>query len=119
MTTKLKPREEAMNVVRTHPIKAIFGSEVESFAYEKLNRTERRAYCDEAKRITSSHVIENELKKMYDDLRHKALIEVLSYEELLLLRHQYQGVTDFLERIRAIVYTSDKKETRDDIYSEL
>lgn len=108
-----------MDVVRAHPIKAIFGSEVESFAYEKLDRTERRAYCDEAKRVTTSEVVQNEFRKMYNDLRHKALIEAMSYDELLILRHQYQGVKDFLDRISKIVYTNEKKETRDNIYDEL
>lgn len=108
-----------MDVVRAHPIKSIFGSEVESFAYEKLDKSARRDYCDEAKRVTASTVVENEFKKMYNDLRHKALIEAMSYDELLLLRHQYQGVKDFLDRISKIVFTNEKKETRDDIYSEL
>lgn len=108
-----------MDVVRAHPIKAIFGSEVESFDYQKLDRNERKNYCDEAKRIGASQVIQNEFRKMYNDLRHKALIEVMSYDELLLLRHQYQGVKDFLDRISKIVYVNEKKETRDNIYDEL
>lgn len=117
--TSQKPRQEAIEIIREHPIKAVFGSEVEGFAYETLAKSERRAYCDEAKRISASVVVQNEFKKLYNDLRHKALIEAMSYDELLILRHQYQGVKDFLDRIGLIVFVDGKKETHDDLYSEL
>lgn len=117
--TEKKLREEAMDLIRSRPIKAIFGTEVETFDYTKLSKVERRAYCDEAKRLNTSTVILNEYKKMYNDLRHRALLEALSYDELLILRHQFQGVKDFLDRIGMIVFADEKKETKDDLYSEL
>jgi len=106
-------KKDIVKNVRDHPLEAILGRDVEWFDPKKLDRTERVDYCNEAIAISRSKVLENERRHFFEDLRNRAFTSALSYDELLILRHQYQGVELFLKHLRSVRFVEDKQSAID------
>lgn len=112
------PRPDVAKTVRDHPLEALLGREVEWFDPQKLDRAERVDYCQEATRIASSKVLENERRHFFEDLRNQAFLKALSYDEVLILRHQYQGVEAFIKHLKSVRFV-DNKETVAELDNEI
>lgn len=111
-------KQEIIKNVRDHPLEALLGREVEWYDPQKLDRNERVDYCNEAIAIARSKVLENERRRFFEDLRNQAFLKALSYDELLILRHQYQGVELFIKHLKTIRFADDKQ-TVNELDSEI
>jgi len=105
---------------RTSPdkiIELLMNKGLDWYDYDKLDFEDRLKYYNDAQRVLTNSVFENEVKHFLGDLIQEIAVSDADYNKDKVLRYSINGVKTLIERLESIPDPRTEDPTKDDIHN--
>jgi len=105
---------------RTSPdkiIELLMNKGLDWYDYDKLDFEDRLKYYNDAQRVLTNSVFENEVKHFLGDLIQEIAVSDADYNKDKVLRYSINGVKTLIERLESIPDPRSEDPTKDEIHN--